>query len=89
MAYSLISFVPSNNLELQQYVTAQLNSIAEAHPDLIIEQVDETDSRLALYFKNTNRFPAYLVFKDGVRKGKFQLKVELPAFTDWVSSNLS
>lgn len=89
MSYKLVVFIPESDSSLLDYASLQIQATQNLFPDLVIEQVNENDARLVTHFRNTNRFPAYLILKNNVRKGTLQLKLEITAFTDWVGLNLS
>lgn len=86
--YKLIAFTPENDIVIKAYVTEQLEAISKLFPELAIEHVNENDNRLALYVKRPDRFPAFLITKNSIRKTSINAKLTNEVLIDWLNSNL-
>lgn len=88
MTYKLVAFTPSTNTFLTKYINNQLLATTNLFPELEVEHVNELDERYYLYNKNINRFPCFIIFKDGARKVVLSAKVDDTYFLNWLTSNL-
>lgn len=89
MNHSLVAFTPSSDIPLTSYVSDQLLAIQNQFPALTIEHVNETDARLAMYARRPDRFPCFIIFKNGIRKASKNAKVDHTTLAVWVSQNIN
>lgn len=87
MTYKLVAFTPTSDPVLTDYVKNQLIAISNSFPDLAVEQANENDPRL-LYSWYPDRFPAFVLFTDSVRKAAIHAKLNDADIIDWISFNL-
>jgi len=87
MIYKLIGFTPLSDLVLTDYVKNQLIAISKQFSDLEIEQTNENDPRLQ-YGWYPDRFPAFILFANDMRKAAIHAKLTDPEIIDWVRYNL-
>lgn len=83
--YKVVLFTDSIH---QSYMTSQKEAIKKALPDVTIELVDHTDSRLAL-FTTSQRVPCIMILKDDARMDAKHAKLSHADATNWVTSYVS
>ena len=83
--YKVVLFTDSIH---QSYMTTQKEAIENALPDVSIELVDYTDSRLAL-FGTSQRIPCIMILKDEARMVSKHAKLSHAEATKWVNSYVS
>lgn len=88
MSNQLVAFTPAADVILTEYVKNQLDAISKQFPDVLTEQANETDPRLALYAWYPDRFPCFIIFENGVRKASINAKLTDLEIIDWVNNNL-
>lgn len=88
MSSSLVVFTHSSNQLTSEYIENQIQSIKMLFPELEIEHVNETDSRLVQYAWYPERFPCFILFENGVRKSVLHAKLHDHEAIEWVRANL-
>ena len=83
--YKVVLFTDSVN---QQYMTEQQQAIKKSLPDLAVEVVDYTDSRLTK-FSDKNRVPCIMVFKDEARMQARHSKLSHSEAVNWITARVS
>ncbi len=83
--YKVVLFTDSIH---QSYMTSQKEAMKKALPDLSIELVDHTDSRLTL-FATSKRVPCIMIFKEDARMEAKHAKLSHADATNWVTSYVS
>jgi len=82
--YKVVLFTDSVH---QQYMTEQKQAINNSLPDLPVEVVDHTDSRLAK-FSDKNRVPCIMVFKDEARMQTRHSKLQHSEAVNWIAARV-
>ena len=83
--YKVVLFTDSIH---QSYMNTQKEAIENALPDVSIELVDYTDSRLSLY-GNSQRVPCIMIFKDGQRMQSRHSKLSHAEAINWITSRVT
>ena len=78
----------SNDI-LSEYVQNQLNAIADLHPALAIEHVNENDPIMDRFARYPDRLPAFFILKNGARMASLQAKVSTQELSAWINSTCS
>lgn len=71
-----------------QYMTEQKQAINDSLPDLPVEVVDYTDSRLAK-FSDKNRVPCIMIFKDEARMQTRHSKLSHSEVVNWIAARVT
>lgn len=88
MSYNLVCFYYSNDSVQLEYLQMVTESITNLNLDVVIEIQNETDARWSLY-STSDRFPAFILFRDNARKSVLIGKHDIQTITDWLTFNLS
>ena len=70
----------------QQYMIEQEQAINLALPDVVTEQAEANDVRLALYSETPTRMPCLMIFKDGFRMQTKHTKQSHEQIINWIKS---
>jgi len=71
-----------------QYMTEQKQAINDFLPDLPVEVVDYTDSRL-VKFSDKNRVPCIMLFKDEARMQTRHSKLSHSEVVNWIAARVT
>ena len=82
--YKVVLF---SDLVQLQYMTEQKQAINNLLPDLAVEVVDHTDSRLAK-FSDKNRVPCIMIFKDEARMQARHSKLSHSEAANWIAARV-
>lgn len=86
--HKLLAFTHSSDSSMYFYIQNQIQYIKNEYPDLEIEHLDESDTRLKLFSEYPNRFPAYILLKHGRRKNYIHSKMTNEAALSWLLNKL-
>ena len=70
----------------KQYMIDQELAINHALPDVVTEQAEANDARLALYSKTPTRMPCLMIFKDGARMQTKHAKRDHDQIVTWIKT---
>jgi hypothetical protein len=84
MSHKIIGFAHSSDAKLTAYVAKQLQAISNEYPDVVIEQADEDSELLYRYSSIPNRFPCFMILKNGACKNYVHAKYPTNELLNWV-----
>lgn len=86
--HTLLVYSYSLDYNMQRYINNQIEYLQQHIPDLVVEHLNENDSRLSLFSEYPNRFPAYILLKNDRRKNYIHSKMTNESALAWVISKI-